>query len=107
MVIIISTTKFPLSKGKEVAERYIEVSKKYPIDKSLEKQILRLAVRIKGNDAESISISEVKEGKLEEVLKRATEQQLLYMDVEGIKFKVKTFFSGVEALPMIGFKMPE
>jgi hypothetical protein len=41
------------------------------------------------------------------VLKRATEQQLLYFDIEGMNFKVDTFFAGVEAMPMIGLEMPE
>ncbi|MFX1406779.1 MAG: hypothetical protein ACFFBW_07485 [Promethearchaeota archaeon] len=107
MVILISTTKFPLSKAKAVAERYIEVSKKYPPDKSLEKHILRMAARIRGDEVESITVSEVKEGKLAEVLKRGIEQQLLYSDIEGMKFKVDTYFSGTEALAMVGLKMPE
>ncbi|MFX0057701.1 MAG: hypothetical protein ACFE85_07010 [Candidatus Hodarchaeota archaeon] len=107
MVLIISRTKFPFSKAKEVSERFLEVSKKFPPDKTLEKQILRLAARVRNDEVESISVSEVKEGKLAEVLKRAVEQQLLYRDIEGMKFKVDTYFSGVEALPMIGLKMPE
>ncbi|MFX1588014.1 MAG: hypothetical protein ACFFC1_07655 [Promethearchaeota archaeon] len=107
MVILVGITKFPISKAKAVAERFIEVSKKYPPDRSLEKQILRLASRIRGDEVESINVSEVKEGKLAEVLKRGIEQQLLYADIEGMKFKVDTYFSGTEALAMVGLKMPE
>ncbi len=107
MVLIMSITRFPVSKAKEVSERFIEVAKKYPPDRSLEKVIVRLAARIIDDEIESIGITEVKEGKYEEVIKRATEQQLLYRDIEGMKFRVETFFSGVEAMPMIGLKMPE
>jgi len=107
MVLLVSITRFPISKAKEVSERFLEVSKKYPPDRSLEKQLVRLAARIIDDEVESMSVSEVKEGKYEVVIKRATEQQLLYRDIEGMKFKLQTFFSGVEALPMIGLEMPE
>lgn len=107
MVLLISTTRFPLSKGKEVGQRFIEVAKKYPPDRSLEKVILRMAARIIDDEIVTISVSEVKEGKYEEMLKRATEQQLLYADIEGIKFTVDAYFSGVEAMPMVGLQMPE
>jgi len=33
--------------------------------------------------------------------------QLMYADIEGIKFKVQTFLSGIDALPMVGLEMPE
>ncbi len=107
MVLIISTTRFPISKAQEVSERYIEVAKKYPPDRSLEKVLVRMAARVIDDEVESISVSEVKEGKLEELIKRATEIQVLYRDIEGMKFRVETFLSGVEAMPMIGLKMPE
>ncbi|MFX1571096.1 MAG: hypothetical protein ACFFCV_22380 [Promethearchaeota archaeon] len=107
MVVIVSTTRFPVSKAKEVGQRYTEVAKKYPPDRSLEKVMVRMVARIIDDEIETIGVTEVKEGKYEEVLKRATEQQLLYADIEGMKFKVDTFFSGVEAMPMVGLEMPE
>jgi len=107
MVIIVSTTKFPVSKAKEVSERYLEVTKKFPLDRTLEKVILRLAGRITGEEIEVLSITEVKEGKYEEVFKRGNKIQLIYADIEGIKFKVRNYLSGTEALPMVGLEMPE
>ncbi|HUW89440.1 MAG TPA: hypothetical protein VMV43_02875 [Candidatus Nanopelagicaceae bacterium] len=107
MVIIVSTTRFPVSKAKEVSERFIEVTKKFPPDRTLEKQILRMAARITGDEVESISITEVKEGKYEEVYKRSTKIQVMYTDIKGMKFKLQTFLSGTDALPMIGLEMPE
>ena len=107
MVLIVSTSSFPLSKAKAVANKYVEISKKFPIDKSLEKPILRLATRVYKDRIETISITEVKEGKYEELMKRIIAQQLLYENIEGLKFKSDTYFSGVEALPMVGLQMPE
>jgi len=50
MVLILSTTRFPVSKAKEVSKKYIETTKELPPDKTLEKQILRLAARIIGDE---------------------------------------------------------
>jgi hypothetical protein len=107
MVLIVSTSRFPLSKAKEVSKKYIEVRKKFKIDRSLEKPVLQLGARIYDDYVETISITEVKEGKYEELMKIITAQQLMYEDIEGIKFRTETFFSGAEALPMVGFEMPD
>ena len=107
MVIILSTTRFPVSKAKEVGKRYIEVAKEFPPDRTLEKQILRLAARIIGDEIESIGLSEVKEGKYEEVLKRGMMLQLKFADIEGIKFKNEIYLSGIDTFPMVGMEMPE
>jgi hypothetical protein len=103
----LSTTRFPISKAKEVSKRYIEVMKEFPPDRSLEKVILQLAARVTGNEIESIGLSEVKEGKYEEVLKRSMKLQLRFADIEGIYFKNEIFLSGVAAFPMVGLEMPE
>ncbi|MBA7518525.1 hypothetical protein ES705_10596 [subsurface metagenome] len=107
MVLVLSTTRFPISKAKEVTKKYIEVSKEFPPDKSIAKDILRLAARVTGNEIESIGLSEVKEGKYEEFLKRTMMLQLKYADIEGIKFKNEIFLSGVAAFPMVDLEMPE
>jgi len=104
---IVSTTRFPISKGEEVGKRFIEASKKFPYDRSLEKQILRMAAKIVGDEVVSITISEVKEGKFEEVFKRSHEVMVFYKDIEGIKFDVQPYLSGTEAFPLVGLEMPE
>ncbi len=107
MVLVLTTTRFPVNKGREVSEKYIEVSKEFPPDRSLSKEILRLAARITGNEIESIGLSEVKEGKYEEFLNRSMIMQLKYADIEGFTSKSEVFISGVAAFPMIGLEMPE
>jgi Tfp pilus assembly ATPase PilU len=104
---MVSITKFPVSKGKEVSERFIEATKKFPPDRTLEKEILRMAAKITGDEVVSIAISEVKEGKFQEVFKRSHEVMMFYSDIEGISFDVQPYLSGVEALPLVGLKMPE
>ena len=107
MVIVLGTSRFPVSKAKEVGKKYIEVSKEFPPDRTIEKPILRLAARITGDEIEGISLTEVKEGKYEEYLKRSLMVQLKYADIEGFSYKSEIYLSGVATFPMLGLEMPE
>jgi hypothetical protein len=107
MVIVLGITRFPVSKAKEVTKRFIEVTKEFPPDRTIDKQILRMAARIVGDEIESITLTEVKEGKYEVYFKRSMMLLLKYADIEGFTSKSEVFLSGVEALPMVGFEMPE
>ena len=107
MVLVLTTTRFPINKGREVSEKYIAVEKELPPDRSLSKVILRLAARIDGDVIEGIGLSVVKEGKYEEFLKRMMKMTLKYADIEGFSSKSEVFLSGVDALPMVGLEMPE
>jgi len=107
MVLVLGISRFPVNKAKEVSKRYIEVTKEFPPDRTLEKVILRLGARIDGNEVEGISLSEVKEGKYEEYLKRSLMVQLKYADIEGFSYKSEIYLTGVETFPMIGLEMPE
>lgn len=107
MVIILTTSYIPYGKEKAIAEKYLEIVKKYPMDRSLEKSLIRVAVKATHKGIKAISATEVKEGKYDEMLKRITNMNLIYSDVPGYSYKIETFISGVDALPMIGLSMPE
>ena len=107
MAIVISITTFPYDRAKEVAERFIEVSKKFPPDRSLEKPILRMAARIAEGGIETIAITEVKDGKYDEFMKHVTKVQMEYFNIEWIKFKSFTYLTGVDAMSLVGLVMPE
>ena len=107
MLYVLGIARFPVSKAKEVSERYIKQAKENPPDKTISKPILRIAGRITGDVAESISLTEVKEGKYEEYLKGLTMGLIEYADIEGFKYTHEVYLSGVDTMPMIGLKMPE
>ncbi|MFX1568661.1 MAG: hypothetical protein ACFFCV_09865 [Promethearchaeota archaeon] len=107
MVIILTTSYIPYGKEKEIADKYLEIVKKYPPDRSLEKSIIRVAVKATHKGIKAISATEVKEGKYDEMIKRITKMNLIYSDVPGYSYKIETFVSGVDALPMVGLSMPE
>lgn len=107
MVIIMITSWIPFGKEREVGQKYLDVTKKYPMDRSLEKNLVPLGVRATKNGIKAFSVTEVKQGKYEEIIKRITEMQLAYSEIEGFKYKVETFLTGVDAMPMVGLRMPD
>lgn len=107
MVLIMTTSWIPYGKEKEVGQKYLEVSKKYPMDRSLEKSLVPMGVKATKKGIKVFSVTEVKQGKYEEMLKRITEMQLAYSEIKGFKYKVETYLTGVDAMPMVGLRMPE
>ena len=45
MPYVMLTSTFPATKAREVAKVYLEVNKKYPPDKTLEKQVFQGAIK--------------------------------------------------------------
>lgn len=107
MVIVVSTAYFPANKSAEVGKTFLEVDKQFPVDKNLSKVLVRAAVRITPEGMKTMVVSEVKEGKVREFLERVYKQLLIYSKIEGYRSNLEVFMSGVEALPLIGLKMPE
>ena len=107
MPYIILTSTFPATKAKEVAKVYLEVTKKYPPDKTLEKQIFQGAIKSGEEGIMTIGISEPKPGKMSEFLVRLQNSQVMYHDIEGLKYKIEVWYNIVEALGMLGMKAPE
>ena len=107
MLYVLGIAKFPVSKAKEVSKLWIKEAKENPPDRTISKPILRIAGRITGDIVDSISLTEVKEGKYEEYLKGLTTGLIKYADIEGFEFKHKVYLSAVDTLPMIGLEMPE
>jgi hypothetical protein len=66
-----------------------------------------VGVKITPEGMKSFVVSEVKEGKLREFLERVYKQVLIYSKIEGYRSNVEVYMSGVEALPLVGLKMPE
>ena len=93
MPYIIVTTRFPLNKAKEVAQKYIEERQKNPPDRSLGKEILQGAIMADGDKIKTIGITEVKEGKGDEALIKTQDGMVAYHVIEGYEYKIEIFFS--------------
>ena len=54
-----------------------------------------------------ISVYDVKEGKLEEMMAVQQRHLLVYHDIPGYRYRMEVRFKVTEALEMLGMKMPE
>ena len=59
-----ATAWFPIDKASEAGNIFIEVSKKFPNDRSLSKLLLNNAIATTKEGYKSVTASEIKEGKL-------------------------------------------
>ncbi|MFW9969089.1 MAG: hypothetical protein ACFFDF_02735 [Candidatus Odinarchaeota archaeon] len=108
MPMVIINTKWPHSDAEAVGKAYLEVMKKYPVDKSLYKPIVASCVKATMKGFKALAVDDVKEGKLQETLDLVTRRMLMFGNlVKTLKYEIDVYMSGVEAMPMIGLRMPE
>ena len=103
---IMSTLWFPPTKRIDVAKKAIESFKKFPADENIS---IQLAQGLVGDrqGIKSISISEVKEGKLEEAIAHALEILVFLAEIEGVTYKIDLMTTPVEAYTSVDMKPPE
>ena len=106
MVLIVITALFPHDKANDVAKKYIAISKKYPPDPSLGKD-LTTALKVTKEGIKSLFVGEVAKGKVEKYFARATKIQQEYASIEGFRYEIEMFMDLVEALAVVGMKAPE
>ena len=103
-----TTVWFPHAKASEAGKMYIEALKKYPVDKSLSKELLNNAVAATKEGYKAVSADEIKEGKLNEYIARANEQLLFFAKgIEGYKYQIEIMSTVIEAMDVLGLKPPE
>jgi len=100
------TNWFPGNMSDEVASVYLEERKKYPRDRSLLKVVAE-CIRSDEKGIKTMGISEVKEGRLEEALKRQQEILTMYRHIEGYVSTLEVWWNPAEALGMLGMKAPD
>ncbi len=106
MVYYIVTNWFPGSSSDEVAKVYLEERKKYPRDKSLLKVVAE-CIRSDEKGIKTMGVSEVKEDRLQEALKRQQEILTMYRNIDGYTSTLEVWWNPAEALGMIEMKAPE
>jgi len=100
--------KYPLNKSDEVAKIYLEGIKDYRSEvKGLAKEVVPNALKVTLDGIEAISVTEVKEGKLEEFILTQGKAMMAYHDIEGFKYKSEVRATITEALELVGMKAPE
>ena len=108
MPYVFTYNLMPANKANEVAEVYVKALKEErSATRPLAKEVIPNAVKATMEGIESISVHDVKEGKLEEFMNVQQNIMVKYHDIEGYKYKIEVRFKITEALSMIGMKMPE
>ena len=108
MVLILNYVFFRPDQANDVGKRFIEWTKDNPPDKTLSKNLCICVKSTEGGDIVAIGIDEVMKGKVEEVLKLTTTQDLfLASKIEGLKYKTEICLNFLEAYKIIGMTAPQ
>jgi len=99
---------FPNDQGENIAKVYIkEIKEARAKLRPLGKEVVPNAVKATTDGITVIGIWEVKEGKLDEILKAQQKLLLAYNGIEGYRYRIEVRFNITEALEMLGLKAPE
>ena len=107
MPYIITTSIYPTDKGPEVAEKYLEAIEKYPPDENLAIQLVPAAIKSTHKGIQVLGIQEVKEGKLEDAIKRTLNMMVMFQSVQGYRYSTEIHYKVEEALTLIGMSLPD
>ena len=107
MPYIVVTAWYPTDIATEIANKYFEMLKQYPFDRSLGKETIPVAVTTNKKGIKILSVMDVKEGKLEDALTWASSRMVLSQSIKGYEYKIRVWSTIVEALELIGMSSPE
>jgi len=107
MPYIVTTSFYPGEKAPQVAEKYLEAIKKYPPDENLAVEVVPAAVKSTLEGIKVLGIVEVKEGKLEDALKRTVNMMVMFQSIPGFRYSTEFHYKVEEALSLIGMSIPE
>jgi hypothetical protein len=97
---------YPPHKRDELVKKLPEVTPKYPLDPSIDEQVLS-ATKATEQGYIWMNIFEVKEGQFHAAFARWTKAMAELRNIEGFKYSIEVWATGEEALVLIGVKHPE
>jgi len=106
MPYLVTKIVYPNEKGNEVAEKYLEALKKYPPDENVGVEVVPAAIKSSHEGMNVLSITEVKDGKIEDALKRTTSMMLMFRDIPGYRYSTQIYLKVEEALAFLGMSLP-
>ncbi len=106
MPYLVSFSRWPGESTVEMVKKAIVVDKKFPPDESLGETLVPNAINADMDGIKSISVTLVKEGKLEEAIRRSMAMANMYLTVPGFKYSIETWSTIEEAYSSIGQSPP-
>ena len=97
---------YPTDIVQEVADKYMEMLKQYPFDRSLGKETIPVAVTTNKKGIKVVSVMEVKPEKLYEATRWVGNRMILFQSIKGFEYKTRLYSTVVEALEPLGMSFP-
>jgi len=107
MPYIIVQIWYPTDINTEVTEKFLEVVKEFPFDRSLGKETIQVASNTNKNGTEIISVMEVKQGKLEEAWKWGRNRMSSFQSIKGLEYDMRLWTTLTEAFEGSEYSIPE
>ena len=106
MPYIIVQAWYPTEILIEVTEKYLEVVKEFPFDRSLGKETIPVTSNTNKKGAEVISVMEVKQGKLEEAIKWVGNRMRPFLEIKRFEYEIRLWSTLVEGLEGTEYSLP-
>ena len=106
MPYIIVEAWFPTDIVQEVADKYMEMLKEFPFDRSLGKETRHVAASSNSKGIKIMSVMEAKQDKLYEAIRWIGNRMMLFQSIKGYEYKTRLWSTVVEALEPLGMSMP-
>ena len=107
MPYLIVQSWYPTDINTEVTEKYLEVVKEFPFDRSLGKETISVASNTNKKGVEIIAAMEVKQGKLEEAWAWAGKRMGLFQSIKGFEYEIRLWTTLAEAFEGSEYSLPE
>lgn len=106
MPFIIGRMWYPSHKQSEVVKKYLATANKYPMDEDVAEQLCA-PVNTSDKGVEVMGIWNVKEGKLDQALITLRRGYYEFINIEGVEYSIRVWYTFEEAAGIAGFKIPE
>jgi len=100
--------KYPNHLVREVVQKALEAMQKnlFPDDESIQETLVLSAWRTTEDGFRALSVTRVKEGKLEVALKMVNKELVYYSDIEGYEASVEVWGTWQEGFESLGMEIP-
>jgi hypothetical protein len=107
MVFIAIEAWYPAKIARLVAQKYLEVTQKYPGNKSLGEMVFGPIQKATKDGIHVLSGWECKDDKIKDSVMALGKAMLMYAEIEGYHYSMDTYIDAIEAYSMIGMKGPQ
>ena len=106
---IVLFVKYPSHIARTVIKKALEARQKnlFPDDDSIQEILVNSAGKLTEDGIRGLSVTLVKEGKLEEALKSIAKEMLYFSEIEGFESSYEVWATNQEAFKAFGMEPPQ